>query len=143
VLADNQTTGNGDAGLYVGGNQEVDATVVGNTIWDNAMGIFLRDVSHGTATGNDRFGNCTGILMLANAPGPVTNWKIRHNLVRRNNKTDCGEGATSGTVGQRHPQEPRPAQPAVRHLLGRHRRRQPVRGEPVQDLPTRRAVRLT
>jgi hypothetical protein len=97
VLAYNKTTGNGDAGLYVGGNQEVDATVVGNTSWDNAMGIFLRDVSHGSATGNNLFGNCTGILMLANAPGPVTNWKIRHNLVRRNNKTDCGEGATSGT----------------------------------------------
>ena len=97
VLAYNKTTGNGDAGLYVGSNQEVDATVVGNTSWDNLLGIFLRDVSHGTATGNNVFGNCTGILLLANAPGPVTNWKIRHNLVRNNNKTDCGEEATSGT----------------------------------------------
>ena len=31
------------------------------------------------------------VLLLAGAPGPLTNWKIRHNLVRANNKTDCGE----------------------------------------------------
>jgi nitrous oxidase accessory protein NosD len=98
LLAHNTASGNGDAGLYVGGNQDVDATVVGNTSWDNALGIFLRDVSNGSATGNHVFDNCTGILLLANAPGPVTNWTVRHNLVRRNNKTDCGEGgATSGT----------------------------------------------
>jgi hypothetical protein len=57
----------------------------------------LRDVSNGSATGNHVFDNCTGILLLANAPGPVTNWTVRHNLVRRNNKADCGEGGTSGT----------------------------------------------
>ena len=96
VLAYNKTTGNGDAGLYVGSNQQVDAKVFGNTSWNNLMGIFLRDVSHGSATGNTVFGNCTGILLLANAPGPVTNWKLRHNLVRRNNRTDCDEGTASG-----------------------------------------------
>jgi hypothetical protein len=91
VLAYNKTTGNGDAGLYVGGNQDVRARVFANVSWDNAIGIFLRDVSNGSATGNKVFANCTGILMLANAPGPLTNWKIRRNLVRANNKTDCGE----------------------------------------------------
>jgi parallel beta-helix repeat protein len=97
LLAHNKATGNGDAGLYVGGNQEADATVVGNTSWDNGIGIFLRDVSHGTATGNNVFDNCTGIWMLANAPGPVTDWRIRNNIVRTNNRADCGEGGTSGT----------------------------------------------
>jgi nitrous oxidase accessory protein NosD len=97
VLAHNKATGNSDAGLYVGGEQDVRAKVFANTSWDNGLGIFLRDVSNGTATGNHVFGNCTGILLLANAPGPVTNWKIRHNIVRRNNKADCGEGGTSGT----------------------------------------------
>jgi nitrous oxidase accessory protein NosD len=91
LLAYNKTTGNGDAGLYVGGEQDVQARVFGNASWDNAIGLFLRDVSNGSATGNALFGNCTGILMLANAPGPVTNWKVRGNLVRANNKTDCGE----------------------------------------------------
>jgi hypothetical protein len=84
-------SGNGVAGLYVGSNQEVDARIFGNTTWDNPIGIFLRDVSHGTAEGNQAFGNCSGILMLAGAPGPLTNWKIRRNLVKANNKTDCGE----------------------------------------------------
>jgi parallel beta-helix repeat protein len=91
VLASNKATGNGVAGLYVGSNQQVDAKVFGNTSWDNPIGIFLRDVSHGTAERNHVFGNCSGILLLAGAPGPLTNWKIRHNLVRANNKTDCGE----------------------------------------------------
>jgi nitrous oxidase accessory protein NosD len=91
VLAYNKATGNSDAGLYVGGEQDVRAKVFGNTSWDNGLGIFLRDVSNGSATGNHVFGNCTGILLLANAPGPVTNWTVRHNVVRRNNRTDCGE----------------------------------------------------
>ncbi len=91
LLAGNQSSGNGVAGLYVGGNQQVDAKVFGNTAWDNPIGIFLRDVSHGTAERNHVFGNCSGILLLAGAPGPVTDWKIRRNLVRANNKTDCGE----------------------------------------------------
>jgi nitrous oxidase accessory protein NosD len=91
VLAHNKSSGNGVAGLYVGGNQEVDAKIIGNTTWDNPIGIFLRDVSHGTAEGNHTFGNCSGILMLAGAPGPLTNWTIRRNLVKANNKTDCGE----------------------------------------------------
>jgi parallel beta-helix repeat protein len=91
VLAYNKANGNLDAGLYVGSNQHVDAKIFGNTSWDNSIGIFLRDVSFGTAEGNHVFGNCSGILMLAGAPGPLTNWKIRHNLVKANNKTDCGE----------------------------------------------------
>lgn len=91
VLAHNKASGNGVAGLYVGGNQRVNAKILGNTSWDNPIGIFLRDVSYGTAERNHVFGNCTGILMLAGAPGPLTNWKIRRNLVRANNKTDCGE----------------------------------------------------
>lgn len=91
VLAYNKANGNLDAGLYVGSNQEVDAKIFGNTSWDNSIGIFLRDVSHGTAERNHVFGNCSGILMLAGAPGPLTNWKIRRNLVKANNKTDCGE----------------------------------------------------
>ena len=91
VLADNKASGNGVAGLYVGGNQEVDAKIFGNTTWDNPIGIFLRDVSFGTAEGNHAFGNCSGILMLAGAPGPLTNWKVRRNLVKANNKPDCGE----------------------------------------------------
>ena len=87
----NKSSGNGVAGLYVGGNQEVDAKIFGNSTWGNPIGIFLRDVSHGTAEGNQAFGNCSGILMLAGAPGPLTNWKVRRNLVKANNKPDCGE----------------------------------------------------
>jgi hypothetical protein len=63
VLAPNKSSGNGVAGLYVGGNQEVDAKVHGNTTWDNPIGIFLRDVSHGTLERNrpvDIFGDETG-----------------------------------------------------------------------------------
>jgi nitrous oxidase accessory protein NosD len=99
VLAHNQTTGSGVAGLYVGSNQEADAKIFGNKSWDNPLGIFLRDVSHGTVTGNHVFGNCTGILLLANAPGPVTNWRLRHNLVRANNRECGGEDPPPSGVG--------------------------------------------
>jgi parallel beta-helix repeat protein len=91
VLAYNKASGNGVAGLYVGGSQQVDAKVFANTSWDNPIGIFLRDVSHGTADRNHVFGNCAGIVLLAASPGPVTDWKVRRNLVKANNRTDCGE----------------------------------------------------
>jgi len=98
VLAHNKASGNGFAGLYVGSNQDVDAKVYDNVSRNNAIGIFLRDVSDGVVKRNETIGNCAGILLLANAPGPVTEWKIRHNLVKRNNKSDCGgeEGVPSG-----------------------------------------------
>jgi nitrous oxidase accessory protein NosD len=38
-----------------------------------------------------------GTVISICALGPVTNWTVRHNIVRRNNKADCGEGGTSGT----------------------------------------------
>jgi parallel beta-helix repeat protein len=96
VLAHNKTTGNVDAGLYVGSNQATDARVFGNSSSDNGLGIFIRDASQGVASANNVFGNCVGILLLANAPGPVTDWKVRRNLVRANNRADCGEGTPSG-----------------------------------------------
>jgi nitrous oxidase accessory protein NosD len=99
VLTYNKTSGNEVAGLYVGGQEGADATVVGNTSWDNSLGIFLRDVTVGRAERNHVFGNCTGILLLANSPGPVTDWKIRHNLVRANNRECGGEDPPPSGVG--------------------------------------------
>jgi nitrous oxidase accessory protein NosD len=96
VLAHNKATGNVDAGLYVGSNQESDAKVFGNTSTDNGLGIFIRDASVGVATANHLAGNCAGILLLANAPGPVTDWTVRRNLVRANNRAECPEGFPSG-----------------------------------------------
>jgi parallel beta-helix repeat protein len=91
TLAHNKASGNGDAGLYVGSSQESEAEVYGNTSWNNLMGIFLRDVSEGEAERNKVFGNCAGIVLLADSPGPVTDWEIERNLVKANNKTECGE----------------------------------------------------
>ena len=94
VLAYNKATGNSDAGLYVGGQQDVRARVFGNTSWDNGLGLPARRL-HGSATGTTS-STTSSDPAAANAPGPVTNWKVRHNLVRANNRADCGEGGISG-----------------------------------------------
>jgi nitrous oxidase accessory protein NosD len=51
----------------------------------------MRNVSHGEARGNVVEGNCIGMLLLAGAPGPQTDWQIRDNRVRDNNKACAAE----------------------------------------------------
>jgi hypothetical protein len=87
----------GEAGLYVGDSQTAHATVIRNKVIDNhGDGIFLRDVSHGVATRNFVSGNCIGISVLADAPGPAGYWRISRNRVLRNNR-ECE--ATTGEEG--------------------------------------------
>jgi hypothetical protein len=109
-----KATGNVDAGLYVGGEQDVRARVFANTSWDNKVS---RNLVVGNR-GEEPFGG--GIVLITAEPGP---------------------GGERSPRRQRRPEERRPPQPAVRHLLGRHR--QPVRGQPLQDLAAGRPVRLT
>src|SRR5204863_510901 len=66
----------------------------------NREGILARDASTGTIIGNNLSGNCAGLFVLADAPGPATDWTVTGNNVSANNK-QCpaekgGEPATSG-----------------------------------------------
>ena len=48
----NRATGSEEAGLYLGDSPNANATIVGNTAWDNGFfGIFVRDSSHGSVVG--------------------------------------------------------------------------------------------
>jgi nitrous oxidase accessory protein NosD len=92
---DNVATGNFEAGFYVGDSPDSNAMVRDNVSEDNELGFFFRNASHGVARDNHAVGNCAGILVLANAPGPATNWVIEDNAVIENNRT-CTNVPVSG-----------------------------------------------
>lgn len=83
-----------EAGIYIGDSpnppagitQPANATVQGNRSFDSLFGIFLRDASVGTVSGNNIMGNCIGVLVLADAPGPAGNWTITGNHIATNVK---------------------------------------------------------
>ncbi|MCF6743812.1 hypothetical protein E9529_05900 [Blastococcus sp. KM273128] len=92
----NKATGNGEAGFYIGDSEKAHANVRGNHSADNMMGFFFRNASVGEARGNVADGNCLGMLLLAGAPGPVTDWKLRDNKVTGNNKVCADDLPISG-----------------------------------------------
>lgn len=83
---DNVATGNLEAGFYVGDSPESNAMVRDNVSNDNELGFFFRHASHGVARDNHAEGNCLGILVLADAPGPATHWEIEDNAAIENNR---------------------------------------------------------
>ena len=82
----NTAADNAEAGFYVGDSPEAHAQVSGNEAWGNEFGLFFRSASNGEATSNVADGNCLGVLVLADAPGPATGWTLRDNEVTENNK---------------------------------------------------------
>ncbi|MCF6737047.1 nitrous oxide reductase family maturation protein NosD [Blastococcus sp. KM273129] len=92
----NKATGNAEAGFYIGDSEKADADVRGNHSAGNMMGYFFRNASVGEARGNVAVGNCLGMLLLAGAPGPVTDWKLRDNKVAENNKVCADDLPISG-----------------------------------------------
>ena len=87
----------GEAGLYVGDSPSAHARVERNKVTGNhGFGIFLRDVSRGVTTRNRVSGNCAGIYVLADQPGPAGHWRISRNRVLRNNH-ECKPNTEEGT----------------------------------------------
>jgi parallel beta-helix repeat protein len=152
----NLVSGNtGEAGLYVGDSQSARAVVTRNVVVNNhGFGIFLRDVSHGETSRNRVSGNCAGIYLLADAPGPAGHWRIDRNAVLSNNH-ECkpnpeeGSPALSGLgivlEGADHTR-------VTRNVVHGHRHKHPsavyggivvMKGEktvPLQDLISRNVV---
>ena len=93
-IISNITGNDGLAGIYVGDSPRADATVADNDTYANTLGIFIRDARGGSITGNSVHNNCMGMLFLGDAPGPVGNFEVRGNTVRKNTRS-CpgGEGA--------------------------------------------------
>lgn len=90
----NVSRGNNAPGLYIGDSPQAHASVIGNLSVNNAgEGLLARDADFGTVTDNVFTGNCAGILVLAGAPGPATNWKLTNNNVNKNNNACAGDPA--------------------------------------------------
>lgn len=91
VAADNKAPG-----FYVGDSPKANATVAHNVSRGNeGEGLLLRDATGGKVYANKFVGNCAGVAVLADAPGPAGNWNIHNNVVSANNLAcpgDPGEG---------------------------------------------------
>jgi nitrous oxidase accessory protein NosD len=85
-VIDNVATGAGEAGFYYGDSPNAQALIHGNVSHDNEFGYFIRNSVHGTIRGNKSYENCIGTLILAGAPGPVSDWTYAHNRVWDNDK---------------------------------------------------------
>jgi len=91
-FSENWTSWNGEAGLYMGDSPKAASVIRENRTDHNGIGIFMRDSTGLTATSNQSWGNCVGILAL-NSGGEAAPWdlpagdyKIRGNHVWANNK---------------------------------------------------------
>jgi nitrous oxidase accessory protein NosD len=90
----NVASGNHAPGLYIGDSPHAHAVVIGNRSMNNTgEGLLARDADFGTVRHNVFAGNCAGILVLADAPGPATDWNVTSNAVRKNNKACAGDPA--------------------------------------------------
>ncbi len=87
----NKVSGGGEAGLYIGDSPNAGAKVFGNVSFDNLFGILVRDAEHGTVAHNSFYGNCVGVLVLADAPGPAGFFRIKGNSIKNNTKA-CPAG---------------------------------------------------
>lgn len=86
-ISASKAAGNGEAGIYVGDSPAAHATVTGNTVWDNTLGIFLRHDHFVRASGNTAFGNCQGVLVLDDGqPEGAGDITVSDNAVHDNNK---------------------------------------------------------
>lgn len=68
-VVSNTTRDNAFAGIYVGDSPGANAKVIGNDTSGNTLGMFFRNVSQGSISGNKTHDNCAGMLFLAENPG--------------------------------------------------------------------------
>jgi len=89
---DNEVLDNGAPGLYVGDSPKANAVVRDNvSIGNHGEGILIRSATGGRVSDNVLRGNCAGVLVLADAPGPAGNWILERNSVSRNNLACAGD----------------------------------------------------
>lgn len=87
TIADNTATAKkSEAGIYIGDSPDSQATVTGNTSKGASYGVFIRDAMNADISDNDLSGNCIGVLVLGDAPGPAGGSQITNNQITKNNK---------------------------------------------------------
>jgi hypothetical protein len=107
LIARNRTSGNEEAGIYIGSSPEAHATVVHNaSVADGELGIFIRNSSHGVVSMNSMTGDCVGIGVLdipaerldpAVTPLPPSDWDVRWNVITDNTQFCSDTPPLSGT----------------------------------------------
>jgi len=92
----NRSSDAGEAAFYVGDSPNSGAKVFGNEGFDSTFGILVRDAEHGKIAGNSFHGNCAGVIVLADAPGPAGSFHIKGNRIK-NNTRECPAGEDNPT----------------------------------------------
>jgi nitrous oxidase accessory protein NosD len=101
-LVHNIAEHNDDFGLYVGDSRKTHSVVRNNRAVDNHGGILIRDATIGRVTHNVVAGNCVGIWILGDAPGPTRHWRVAGNRAVANNRrcaADPEEGPALSGLG--------------------------------------------
>jgi nitrous oxidase accessory protein NosD len=82
---------NDDFAFYVGDSRRARAVIRNNRAVGGHGGILIRDASIGRVTHNVVARNCTGIEILADAPGPASHWRVAGNRAIANNRRCAGD----------------------------------------------------
>jgi nitrous oxidase accessory protein NosD len=76
----------GEAAFYIGDSPNARAHIENNKASGYTLGIFQRNALNVRADHNDIYGNCAGVLVLADAPGPAGRLVLEDNHIHDNNK---------------------------------------------------------
>ena len=95
TYAFNRAERNGEPGFYVGDSPRADVLITGTRprSTTGAKGILLRNAQGGRVEHNRLQGNCSGLIVLAGAPGPAGRFRIARNRVVLNNRFCAGDPA--------------------------------------------------
>lgn len=92
VYRNNVASRNAAPGLYVGDSPGASVVIRNNRSTKNlGEGILLRHASGGSVSHNVLSGNCAGLFVLADAPGPAGGFTISHNTVTKNTLKCAGD----------------------------------------------------
>lgn len=89
-ILSNSAHDNGFAGIYVGDSANANLKVLGNSTFRNTLGMFFRNSSLGSISGNRVHDNCAGMLFLAENPGPDGRYDVKGNTVDNNTRVCPG-----------------------------------------------------
>jgi nitrous oxidase accessory protein NosD len=92
-LTDNDATGSGEAGIYLGDSPKARGWVGHNNAWNNAIGVLVRDSTGVTVAGNRADGNCAGILSVNTGEGAIAggDMTLRDNRANGNSRHCAAE----------------------------------------------------
>lgn len=101
ALTNNDATGSGEAGIYLGDSPNARGWVGNNNAWKNDIGVLVRD-STGVTVANNRTGdNCAGILAVNSGMGAIAGGKmtLRDNTANGNSRHCAAMGDVPALSG--------------------------------------------